>query len=76
MSWQPLTASKHSQVVHAPCNSHVSSGGSDFKHTPPPPPPRYRWLTNILNGSLQLYHVWLWSYKHLSFPYPKVLVAS
>ena len=34
MSWQPLTASKHSQVVHAACNSHVSSGGSDFKQPP------------------------------------------
>ena len=33
MSWQPLTASKHSQVVQAACNSHFSSGGSDFKQT-------------------------------------------
>ena len=31
MSWQPMTASKHSQVVQAACNSRVSSGGSDFK---------------------------------------------
>ena len=34
MSWQPLTASKHSQVVHAACNSHFSSGRSDFKQPP------------------------------------------
>ena len=34
MSWQPLTASKHSQVVQAACNSHFSSGGSDFKQPP------------------------------------------
>ena len=34
MSWQPLTASKHSQVVRAACNSHLSSGGSDFKQPP------------------------------------------
>ena len=31
MSWQPLTASKHSQVVKAACNSYFSSGRSDFK---------------------------------------------
>ena len=34
MSWQPLTASKHSQVVQAAWNSHFSSGGSDFKQPP------------------------------------------
>ena len=34
MSWQPLTASKHSQVVKAACNSYLSSGGSDFKQPP------------------------------------------
>ena len=34
MSWQPLTASKHSQVVQAACNSHFSSGGSSFKQPP------------------------------------------
>ena len=31
MSWQPLTASKHSQVVQAACNSYYSSGGSDVR---------------------------------------------
>ena len=34
MSWQPLIASKHFQVVQAACNSHFSSGGSDFKQPP------------------------------------------
>ena len=34
VSWQPLTASKHSQLVQAACNSRFSSGGSDFKQTP------------------------------------------
>ena len=34
MFWQPLTASKHSQVVQAACNSRFSSGGSDFKQSP------------------------------------------
>ena len=31
MSWQPLPASKHSQVVQAACNSHFSSGGSGVR---------------------------------------------
>ena len=31
MSWQPLTASKHSQVVQAAFNAHLSSGGSDVR---------------------------------------------
>ena len=34
MSWQHLTASKHSQVVQAACNSRLFSGGSDFKQSP------------------------------------------
>ena len=34
MSWQPQTASKHSQVVQAAGNSRFSSGGSDFKQSP------------------------------------------
>ena len=34
MSWQPLTASKHYQVVQAACNTRFPSGGSDFKQFP------------------------------------------
>ena len=34
MSWQPLTASKHSQVVQTACNSNFSSDASDFKEPP------------------------------------------
>ena len=34
MYWQPLTASKHSQVVQSACNSRLFSGGSDFKQSP------------------------------------------
>ena len=34
MSWQSLTVIKHSQVVQAACNVHLSSGGSDFKQPP------------------------------------------
>ena len=34
MPWQPLTASKHSQIVKTACKSYFSSGRSDFKQPP------------------------------------------